>query len=251
MIKAIIIDDEAGARTTLHSFVSNFCEDIEIVATCENVPDGVIAINKYQPDLVFLDIEMPEYNGFELFKFFNEITFEIIFVTAYHQYAIKAFEVSAIDYLLKPVDIEQLQLAIKKVQHKKEFETLHERLQLMADVAKGETFKRIALPMSEGLVFIEISDIVLFIAEGAYTNVYLNNGTKIMVSKPVRVFDQMLEGKQQFYRCHRSFLINLNYIKKYLKGESIIHFDNGEVAQVARDRKADFEGILKAKGISL
>jgi two-component system LytT family response regulator len=121
----------------------------------------------------------------------------------------------------------------------------------MADVAKGETFKRIALPMSEGLVFIEISDIVLFIAEGAYTNVYLNNGTKIMVSKPVRVFDQMLEGKQQFYRCHRSFLINLNYIKKYLKGESIIHFDNGEVAQVARDRKADFEGILKAKGISL
>lgn len=251
MIKAIIIDDEAGARTTLSSFVTNYCENITIVATCENVPEGVIAINQFQPDLVFLDIEMPEYNGFELFKFFKEVNFEIIFVTAYNQYAIKAFEVSAIDYLLKPVEIEQLQQAIKKVQDKKEHSNLHERLQMMAEVANGESFKKIALPMSDGLIFIEVENIVLFKAEGAYTTVFLIDGTKHLISKPVRVFDEMLEERKQFYRCHRSFLINLNFITKYAKGESIITFENGEKAHVARDRKSDFEQLLKEKKISL
>ena len=113
-IKAIIIDDEDRARNTLASFIKQFCPEVEIIASVANVPAGVIAINQHRPQLVFLDIEMPEYNGFELLNFFRDVDFEIIFVTAYHEYTLKAFEVSAVDYLLKPVDIDKLKAAVEK-----------------------------------------------------------------------------------------------------------------------------------------
>ncbi len=245
MLKAIIIDDEEGARITLSSLIKEYAPDVEVIAQCSNVPDGVLAINKNNPDIVFLDIEMPEYNGFELLDFFKEIHFEIIFVTAYSQYAIKAFEVSAVDYLLKPVEIESLKNAVEKAKLKRSQANIMQRLDLMKNTYKGEEVKKIALPMSDGLLFVDVNEIIFFEADRAYTHVFLKNGSKITVSKAMRVFEDVLNNRPFFFRPHRSYLINLNYMKKYNKGESLIIMDNNVNVSVSRERKQDFEMLLK------
>lgn len=244
-IKAIIIDDEERARDSLSSIIKDYCKDVLIVDTCSNVPDGVIAINKHKPDVVFLDIEMPDYNGFELFSFFNEINFDIIFVTAYSQYAIKAFEVSAIDYLLKPVDIEALQKSLEKVKTKQTQIALQKRLELLKENFTADEINKIALPMGDGLLFVEMKDIILFEADGAYTNLYMNNGSKILVSKRLKFFEDVLHNRTNFFRPHRSHLININYIKKYIKGDNQIIMDNMVELSLSRDLKQDFEALLK------
>ncbi len=244
-IKAIIIDDEERARDGLSSIIKEYCKDVLIVDTSSNVPDGVIAINRHKPDIVFLDIEMPDYNGFELFSFFNEINFDIVFVTAYSQYAIKAFEVSAIDYLLKPVDIDALQKSLEKVRTKQTQVALQKRLELLKENFTADEINKIALPMGDGLLFVEMKDIVLFEADGAYTNLYMNNGSKILVSKRLKFFEDILQNRTNFFRPHRSHLININYIKKYIKGDNQIVMDNLVELSLSRDLKQDFEALLK------
>ncbi len=251
MLKAIIIDDEENARITLESLLNEYVREVAIVAQCSNVPDAVLAINKHNPDIVFLDIEMPEYNGFELLGFFKEITFEIIFVTAYSQYAIRAFEVSAVDYLLKPVEIDSLKAAVEKAKQKRNTASIMQRLDLMKQTWQGHEIQKIALPMSDGLLFIDISRIVLFEADRAYTHVYLNDGSKITVSKPMRIFEEILDNRPFIFRPHRSHLINMNYLKKYARGESLILMDNGMRVAVSRERKQDFENLLKELRLSV
>jgi two-component system LytT family response regulator len=245
MIKAILIDDEEGARFTLSTLLSSYCPDVEILAQCSTVPEAVLAINKFSPDVVFSDIEMPEYNGFELIDFFKEIDFEFVFVTAYSQYAIRAFEVSAVDYLLKPVEVEPLRNAVEKVLQKRKQSNINQRLELMKSVYGGEEIKKIALPMNDGLMFVDVAEIVYFEADRAYTQVFLTNGSKITVSKPMRVFDDILNNRQFIFRPHRSYLINLNYLKKYMRGDALLTMDNGVIIPVSRDRKQEFEAILK------
>lgn len=251
MLKAIIIDDEEGARFTLSTLLEEYCPNISIIAQCSNVPEGVLAINKHTPDIVFLDIEMPEYNGFELVEFFKNVDFEIIFVTAYSQYAIRAFEVSAVDYLLKPVEIEQLQAAVEKASQKRSQANIMQRLDLMKSTYNGDEIKKIALPMSDGLMFVDVSEIVLFEADRAYTHVFLKNGSKITVSKPMRTFEDILENRQFIFRPHRSHLININYIKKYVRGDGMIFMDNGVALPVSRERKQEFEALLKELRMSI
>lgn len=245
MIRAIIIDDEERSRRILQSIVEEYCTDVEIIDSCSNVPDGVISINKNNPDLVFLDVEMPEYNGFDLLTFFKKIEFDIIFVTAYNQFAIKAFEVSAIDYLLKPVEITLLQNAIQKVVEKKKLHNLGNRLEILKDAISNDTINKIALPMGEGLLFVEVANIILLEADGAYTHVSLKDGSRVLVSKKLKFFEDLLEFRPQFYRPHRSYIINLNFVKKYLKGEGTIVMDNEFIASISRDKKTDFEQLLK------
>ncbi len=245
MIKAVMIDDEAGARQALKALLNNYCPEVEICAECSSVPDGVLAINKNSPDVVFLDIEMPEYNGFELLDFFKKIDFEVVFVTAYSQYAIKAFEVSAVDYLLKPVNAENLKSAVEKVSQRKAQSSMMERLELMKSSYRNEELRKIALPMSDGLLFVEINDVVLFEADRVYTTVFLSNGSKVTVSKPMRTFEDILTDRVNFYRPHRSFLVNLNFIKKYNRGESVMILDNGINVTISRDKKQEFESLLK------
>lgn len=245
MIRAIIIDDEERSRRILQSIVEEYCTDVEIIDSCSNVPDGVISINKNNPDLVFLDVEMPEYNGFDLLTFFKKIEFDIIFVTAYNQFAIKAFEVSAIDYLLKPVEITLLQNAIQKVVEKKKLHNLGNRLEILKDAISNDTINKIALPMGEGLLFVEVANIILLEADGAYTHVSLKDGSRVLVSKKLKFFEDLLEFRPQFYRPHRSYIINLNFVKKYLKGEGTIVMDNEFIASISRDKKTEFEQLLK------
>lgn len=244
-LKAIIVDDEEGARVILAAYLEDYCPEVVVLEECSNVPDAVIAINKHEPDIVFLDIEMPDYNGFELIKFFKKVDFEIVFVTAYNQYAIRAFEVAAVDYLLKPLDIEQLQRAVIKVKEKKSYANIQERLNLMSTTYTNQDINKIALPLSDGLSFVPIGDIVLFEAERAYTNVFLKDGSKYLVSKPMRVFEDVLQTKPFFFRPHRSHLINLHHIKSYIRRDATIVMDNKMLLPLARNRKQDFETVLK------
>lgn len=228
-----------------------YVNDVEIVATCKSVPEGVLAINKYRPKLVFLDIEMPEYTGFELLGFFRDVDFEIIFVTAYNEYALRAFEVSATDYLLKPVDVDKLKSAVEKARKKINGNDMQLRMDLLKESFRTKQFSKIALPMSEGLLFVETAEIMYLEADGAYTEVWLVNGSKMVVSKKLKFFEEVLADHPGFFRSHRSFIVNINQILKYSKSESLIKLDNGKLITISRDRKADFEQQLKSLNISV
>lgn len=249
-IRAIIIDDEDPARETLGSFISTFCTNVTVLAKCASVPEGVLAINKHNPDVVLLDIEMPDYDGFELLNFIKQVDFEIIFVTTYSEYAVRAFEVSAIDYLLKPIQIEALRNALEKVKQRKESVALQQRVELLKDSLSGGEIRKIAIPMHDGLLFIDLSEIVLLEADGAYCHVFLKNGTTVLVSKKLKFFEDLIRNRTPFFRPHRSFIINLNFIKKYQRGESTIQMDNGVLVSLARDRKQDFDEVLRELGLS-
>lgn len=244
-IRAIIVDDEERGRDTLTSLLKTYCEEVELVDVCSNVPDAVLSIRKNTPDLVFLDVEMPVYSGLELLNFFDSFDFEIIFVSAYSEYAIKAFEVSAIDYILKPVDIDQLKQSVEKFKTQRNYSTIQHRLDLVKEHLQNGEAKRIALPMNDGLIFTSVDEIVLLQAEGAYTNVFLSNGTRILVSKKLKFFEDLLEGRELFYRPHRSYIIQLNYLNKYLKGEGTIIMEGQHIVSISREKKSEFEIKLK------
>ncbi len=251
MINAILIDDEERARDSLRTLLTSYCPDVNIVAECANVPDGVLAINKHNPKLIFLDIEMPEYNGFELLSFFRDVDFEIIFVTAYNDYALKAFEVSAVDYVLKPVDIDKLKAAVDKASKRLEGHDMKNRLDVLKDSFKTNQFNKIALPLAEGLLFVDVMEIVYLEADGAYTNVWLKDGSKILVSKKIKFFEEVLEGRQNFFRSHRSFMVNINFIKKYNRSDNSLLLDNGKNIIISRDRKTEFETQLKNNNLTV
>ncbi|MGE0636929.1 MAG: LytR/AlgR family response regulator transcription factor [Bacteroidia bacterium] len=250
-IKAILIDDEERARNTLKKLLADFCPEVEVLAEAVNVPDGVLAINQHRPQLVFLDIEMPDYNGFELLSFFREVDFEIIFVTAYNDYALKAFEVSAIDYLLKPVDIDKLKLSVAKVQQKLKFFDMQPRLDLLKENFRNEQFSKIALPVADGLLFVDVAEIELLEADEAYTHVFLKNSSSVLVSKKLKFFEEVLSSRPNYFRCHRSHIVNINFLKKYGKGEGSLLLENGKTIYVARERKAEFEQLLKDNKITV
>lgn len=244
-IKTIIIDDEEPARRALRSILEQYCPDVDCLGEAANIPDGVKLIHKTNPQLVLLDIEMPGYNGFELLDFIKEVDFEIIFITAYSEYAIKAFEVSAIDYLLKPVNIDQLNNALEKVNQKLHAANMQKRVELFKENQNSNDFTRIALPVSDGLLFIEVPDIIMLEADGAYTHVWLRNGSKILVSKKLKFFEDVLSARKHFYRPHRSFVVNFNFVTKYNKGESLLIMDNKISVPVSKEKKSDLEDMLK------
>ncbi|OSZ78633.1 hypothetical protein CAP35_10400 [Chitinophagaceae bacterium IBVUCB1] len=244
-IKTIIIDDEEPARRALKNILDLYCPQVELQGEANNIPDGVKLINKTNPQLVLLDIEMPGYNGFELLDFIKEVNFEIIFITAYSEYALKAFEVSAIDYLLKPVNIDQLNAAIEKVSQKLHASNMQKRVELFKENHHSNEFSRIALPVSDGLLFIEVIDIILLEADGAYTHVWLRNGSKILVSKKLKFFEDVLNARKHFYRPHRSYMVNFNFVTKYNKGESMLVMDNKISVPVSKEKKHELEEVLK------
>lgn len=240
-MKAILVDDEERARRSLQTLLNMHCPDVSIIDQCANVPKAVLAIKQHQPDVVFLDIEMPEFSGFELMNFFDTVNFEIIFVTAYSEYAIKAFECSAVDYLLKPVQVEKLITAVDKAKNRVKNSNMKQRLEVLQQNFQSDEFSKIALPISDGLLFVEVNTIAVLQAEGAYTYVYLADGAKLLVSKKLKFFEDLLMLRKNFFRIHRSHLINLNYIKKYNRLDNAIEMDNGINMPVSKERKKEFE----------
>lgn len=244
MIRAIIIDDELRAQRVLSNLLKKFCPSVTVLEVCSNVPEAVIAINKHTPDVVFTDIEMPDYSGFELITFFKEVNFEIVFTTGYDEYALKAFEVSAVDYLLKPIQIEQLEKTVDKLEKLKQA-SMQLRLDTLSENLKTAEINKIALPTLDGLIFVAVQEIIYLEADGSYTKVHLKNSKSILVSKKLKYFELLLENRSQFYRVHRSTIININYIVKYSKADNHISLDNGESVAISRDKKTAFELHIK------
>lgn len=217
MRKAIIIEDEKRAQIYLKGIIEMHIPNIEICAVCDDLPSGVIAIRKHKPDLVFLDIEMPKYNGLEIVNFFDEteLNFGIIFTTAYNQYAIQAFKTSAIDYLLKPIDLEELKAAIERFA-RKQSNPFNGIIQVSEQLKKES---KIAVPDGNNLVMIAPSEIIYLKADNSYTQIVLTSGKKMVTSRFLKNFEESLKEYTQFFRCHKSYIINTEYIVSYSKSD--------------------------------
>jgi two-component system, LytTR family, response regulator len=217
-IKALIIDDETRARSLLRGLLTEFCPDVEVVGDAADLPSGVKAIRKLKPNLVFLDIEMPGFSGLELLDFFdaNEVDFDIVFATAYDQYALRAFKLSAIDYLLKPIDPAELERAVQKVVKKRQTPTLIDP-SVQYDMLRNISAQRIALPTASGIRFLDLDKIMLFRADGSYTEIITETHEKIVVSRSLKSFTDALEGNSDFFRVQRSYIINCHFITEYVK----------------------------------
>ncbi|MEM7102539.1 MAG: LytTR family DNA-binding domain-containing protein [Bacteroidota bacterium] len=239
MLKAVIIDDEKKSCTVLANLLEEFCKDVKVCASAPSVVEGVKAINSCNPDVVFLDIEMPRQNGFALFDYYDEIPFNVVFITAYDEYAIKAFRFSAIDYLLKPVDIEELQDAVQKVNKRVNTTELEGKLRVLKDIV-SKPFQNLALPSAEGMVFVKVDNIVFCQADSNYTHVHLINNERITVSRTLGKFEELLEGLH-FARIHHSYLINLNHISRYTKNKQpTITMVNDVNLNLSQTYKTDF-----------
>lgn len=247
MLNAILVDDEESNVSSLKEKLSRHCADINIVALCYNAADAIKAINALEPDVVFLDIEMPVMNGFLLLQNLTFRNFELIFITAYDHYAIKAIRFSALDYLVKPIEIEELKIAVEKAKEKRlnlnsalQLEILLENLQV-----KKNSFQKIAIPTTDGLQFIKINEILYLEANTNYTHVILTDSKKFVVCQTLKTFEDILPTNT-FIRIHNSYIINKNFAEKYIRGEGgQVVLSNGVTLDVSKRKKADF---LKAIG---
>ena len=239
-INAILIDDEVHSLETLRMEIERNCPMINIIALCKGPEEGKKAIKDLQPDLVFLDIQMPGQTGFELLRSLDSIPFEVIFVTAYDEYSMQAIKLSALDYLLKPVDDRELIEAVDKAIAKQQLKQSQEQVSFLLtalSTTHGAQFTKIALPSINGLDFVNISDIIYCEAEGNYTNIYMEDGGKFVISRPLSDFEKMISNPI-FFRTHKTFLINLDHIRQYVKGSGgQVIMKNGASIQVSRMRK--------------
>ncbi len=243
-IKAIIVDDEASARNMLHRLLIDHCPSVDIVGEATNVKEAVKLINKANVELVFLDVEMPDENGFALFDYFDTPNFETIFCTAYTQYAIQAFDVSAVDYILKPINIAKLQTGVEKAIKMHGQNTVVQRIAALRENLNMSQLQKIALPLADGLVFVKVTDILFLEADGSYTTVHTHQ-KKILVSKKIKFFEDILSSDTRFFRTHRSFIVNVENIQRYSKkdGTSVV-FDDGNEIPVAREKVKEFETFI-------
>jgi two-component system LytT family response regulator len=237
MIRAIIIDDEPYCCEALATLLEG-SEDVEIISLCHNASDALVAIQKYKPDLIFLDVEMPRMNGFEMLEQLSSVNFEIIFTTSYDQYALKAIRFSAIDYLLKPIDSEELQKAVQKVIHRSQKPIAQQLEILMRKIHQPSTpINKIAMPTMEGLQMIPVDSIISCESDSNYTILLLKNNRKIIVSRTLKEIEELLE-EHSFVRVHRCYLANLNEVEKYVKGEGgYLVMSDGTTIDVARNKK--------------
>ncbi len=237
MLRAIIIDDEPDCVKLLALQLKMYCPQVEVVAECISSEAGFLKIKQLHPDLVFLDIEMPVMNGFQLLEKLGHIQFSLVFVTAYDQFAVKAFRCNALDYLLKPIDGKDLKTAVEKAMQQKpgtqQVQFLKEQLH------GGEKFQpdKIALPYQNGVTFTEIKSVLYCESENNYTRFFVAGGQQCMVSKTLGDIQEVLEGRN-FVRVHRQYLVNLDHIKKYVRGDgNYLIMSNDENIPVARNKK--------------
>lgn len=245
-IRAIIIDDEIDGGEALKIIIGKYCPEISILGVIETPEAGISAIRTLKPDLVFLDVQMPHMSGFDLLQELSPINFEVIFVTAHDQYAIKAIRFSALDYLLKPVDVDDLIHAVKKVQVRiSQQNSVHKYQSVLNNIQyKTKNVDRLAVPTFEGIDFFAANDIIFCQADGNYTLLYLVGKQKKLISKNLKDFENLL-GSSGFCRVHHSYLINLNHVKKYVRGEGgyVMLTDDLHV-DISRRKKDEFLNML-------
>ncbi|MCB0479486.1 MAG: response regulator transcription factor [Crocinitomicaceae bacterium] len=245
-IKAIIVDDEERARDVISTLLQKHCPEIQILDQCKNVKEAVESIKKWSPDVVFLDIEMPEHAGYELVDFFEKIEFEIIFVTAYDQYAIKAFELSAIDYLLKPIEIKRLKEAIERVQNKIGRHQMEVNYKNLVESFKKDSIDRIIIPHKGEQMILPLEQILAIEAKESYSVIHCDNSKNYMVSRNLKHFESLLNDNS-FFRCHKSWLINTSKVSSYSKKNLEITLCNEMNCKLSKYKKAEFENNYLVK----
>lgn len=242
MVRCILIDDERNALEMMEWLLKTYCPQVEIVDMCTSAQQGIDSINAHKPDVIFLDIEMPRMNGFDMLEQFDKLFFDVVFCTAYDQFAIKAFKYSALNYLLKPVDPEDLKATIARIEERKSVPSKEQFQLLLQNIHQPvkSTPQRIALTTNDGMIFVPTTDIIYCEAESNYTKVVLSNGKKVVVSKVLKDIDEALSGPD-FCRVHSSFLINVNRIKKYVRGDGgyLIMDDDANIS-ISRNRRQEF-----------
>jgi len=244
MIRSILVDDEIHCLDTLSILLKEYCPEVQILERCASAKAALEAIDKLKPSLVFLDIEMPAMNGFELLEQFDEIPFAVIFTTSYDQYAIKAIRFSALDYLLKPIDPKELITAVHKIETQKQLPVAEQFEMLLNQVHhKTKAFKKIAVPTSEGFELIYADQILRCEADDNYTHLFLKNKNKIVACRTLKEVEEQLEDFSYFVRIHHSYLVNINEVTKYVRGEGgYVIMSDGTSVNVSRSRK---ESLMK------
>lgn len=237
MIRAILVDDEIGALETLSGMLDLFCKEVQVVGKASSANQARDLIQKFDPDLIFLDIRMPFENGFDLLESLDSQTFHVIFVTAYNNYALKAIKFSALDYLLKPINVDELQTAVKKAA---KANSSREQFDVLKAHQLNDKHEQIMLPFKDGFRVISIREILRFEGERNYTHVYFLNGDHLLVAKTLKEYEELLR-EYEFFRAHQSHIINMKCVKGYVNGRGgkIQLIDNTEV-DLARSRKKEF-----------
>jgi two-component system LytT family response regulator len=242
MIRACIIDDEENSRLALRKLLNKYCTSVEIVSEDGDIDAAFASIVQHKPHLLFLDVAMPGGSGFDLLKKFTLIDFEVVFVTAYDHYALQAIRISALDYLLKPLNIDDLRNTITRVQGKVSRSNAAEQIRVLLDnlVTRNPSSSRIALPSQKGFEFVDMNEIIRIEADGSYTRVVLTNGRKILTTQHLNEYERMLPDAV-FFRSHHSYIVNLAHISRYVKGDGgqVVMSDMATI-DVARRKKKEF-----------
>lgn len=248
MTRAVIIDDESRSRETLQEMLKLYCPSIEVVAEGMDVQSGVSVIRSHKPSLVFLDIKMPDGSGFDVLRQLMPINFKLIFITAYEEYAIKAFKFNAIDYITKPMDPDELQQAVEKATKTLDAENINGRLvQMLDDYSKPSTpeNRKLVLKTAEAIHILNTDDIVRCESDSNYTIFIMKNDEKIMISKSIKEYADFLED-HDFFRVHQSHLINLNYLKRFKKDELVCILNDNTEVPVSFRKRNELLRILKS-----
>jgi len=248
MIRGIIVDDELKSRESLKILLEDFCEGVEVVALCQNIDEAMDAVKRLNPDVVFLDIQLRRETGFDLLTKLKHFDFNVIFTTAYSEYAIKAFKFSAVDYLLKPIDIEELKHSITKLDERTRSSIADRLQQLMQNMRSESPSKlKLALPTTDGLIFVKVENVLYCEASSNYTEITMEDNKKFIVSRTLKEYDDLLSD-QDFFRVHHSTLINLNAIKKYVRGDGgYVIMNNDKSLDVSKRKKEAFLSRIGAR----
>ena len=246
MIRTVLVDDEIDSIRVLETLLETNCPDVGIVGKADGVETALLAIQTLRPDLVFLDIEMKQGNAFDLLNQLQPLGFQVIFVTAFDNYAVRAFKYSAVDYLLKPVDADDLRSAVERVTLRSQEKNVMDQMKVLLE-SMG-TFQlsqqKMAVPTITGLLFIAVRDIVRFEAKGGYTVIHLSNSEQILATRNIKDYEDLLPGNI-FYRIHNSHIINLQKIEKYQKGRGgYVIMEDGTAIEVASRRREEFLRLL-------
>ena len=238
-LRTIIIDDEVNAVNFISSVIEEYCPGLDVVGTAGNVSGGVAVIREKDPDLVFLDVEMPDGSGFDLLQDFPDKAFDVIFITAFNHYAIKAIKYSAVDYILKPVNISEFVEAVKKVIRVRagDKQSSNESIKVLLENLRTTNPSRLAIPTSDGMEYVNPKEIIRLEADRSYSWLFMTASRKMLVSKHLKEFQDLLSDRY-FFRSHNSHLINLKYVRKYIRKDGgYIEMQDGARIPVSRNRK--------------
>lgn len=242
----VIIDDETNARILLRNIITKK-NDTYNIHEAKNLRDGVALIREVHPDIVFLDVEMPNEQGVEIYTYFQQepMNFHLVFTTAYSQYALKAFELNAIDYLLKPIRPTKIHEVLQRVEESEKQVDIRRKLDELRTTLHQQQFNKIGLPVKSGMLFVPIPELIHLEADGSYTTVYVEGRDKILVSKPLKFFEHLLDEGSTFYRPHRSHIFNLKYLREYVRKDGThVILENGNILPVSKEKKDEFLEIV-------